>query len=147
MMKLMQLTKQNKQRLLSLGTFTALSLTLLGCSKPSVVGKWQGTQSVQSPMGNQSLSFTTEYKADGTFSQNATVANMNIGAKGTYKVDGDKVTSSVTSVDAPPMIKAMAEPALKKQINQTVSFKVEGDNLTFTGKGPSETLTMTRVKE
>jgi hypothetical protein len=141
----MKLINQNKQCLISLGTLTVLSLTLLGCSKPSVVGKWQGSQSIQSPMGNQNLNFTTEYKADGTFSQSATVANMNVGAKGTYKVDGDKVTSTVTSVEAPPMIKKFVEPTLKKQVNQTVSFKVEGDNLTFTGAG--QTMTMTRVKE
>jgi hypothetical protein len=139
--------KLNKQRLFSLGALTALSITLLGCSKPSVIGKWQGTQTAQTPMGSQQINFTTEYKADGTFNQSATVANMNIGAKGTYKVDGDKVTSSVTSVEAPELIKKIAEPTLKKQINQTVTFKVEGDNLTFTGKGAGETMTMTRVKE
>jgi hypothetical protein len=143
----MKLIKQNKQRLFSLGALTALSITLLGCAKPSVVGKWQGSQEVKSPMGNQQVNFTTEYKADGTFVQSATVANMNIGAKGTYKVDGDKVTSSVTSVDAPDMIKKFVEPTMKKQINQTVSFKLEGDNLTFTGSGAGQSMSMTRVKE
>jgi uncharacterized protein (TIGR03066 family) len=137
--------KQNKLRLLSLGVLVSLATMLFGCAKPSLVGKWKGTQSVQSPMGNQQVDVSMEYKADGTFVQSATTKVGNIGAKGTYTVDGDKVTSSVSSIEAPPMIKSFVEPMLKKQINQTSTFKIEGDNVTLSKEGNS--VSMTRVKE
>jgi hypothetical protein len=125
------------------------ALILTGCAQPSVVGKWQGTQNIQSPVGNQSLSVTTEYKADNTFNQSVSTPMGSISVKGTYKLEGDKMTSSLVSLDAPPMIKTLAEPALKKQINQTVTYKVTGDALTLSTNagGKNDSLTLNRVKE
>ena len=127
----------------AVSTLTLLTL-LTGCSKPSLVGKWKGVQNIQSPMGAQSVDINTEYKSDGTFAQDVNTKMGNISVKGTYKVEGDKVTSALSSLDAPPMIKAVAEPMLKKSINQTTAFKIEGDTLTLSKD--SGALTMSRVK-
>jgi hypothetical protein len=117
-----------------------VALLLAGCA-PSVVGKWEGSMAGT----NGSL----EFKPDGKFEQNFTVPMLpmvgTLSATGTYKVEGDKLSTKTADVMAGgKSIKALMPPQLSKQLDQNVTFKVEGDKLTLdSGKG---TATLTRVK-
>jgi hypothetical protein len=116
---------------------TLALLTLAGCSKPGIAGKWNGTADV----AGQKLSSTMEFKPDGTVTQDSKTPLGEVNATGTYQTSGenltihvDKITAMGKTVDAPPQMK-----------DQTATFKVEGDTLSMTRNG--QTVNFTRVKE
>ena len=69
-----------------------LGVSLVGCAKPSPVGKWTGT--VSGMTGS-----TIEFTADNKVKQTATSPMGAVDAEGTYKVNGPQLDSSITSVN------------------------------------------------
>jgi hypothetical protein len=121
------------------------ALLLAGCAK-SVVGKWKTDLAL--PTGG-SMPITTEFKPDGNFEQNGqmsapVVGNVNILAKGTYKVEGDKLNMNVADVTVNGR-SLNNMPQIKNQANMSGTFKINGDSLEVSSAG--KTQTMTRVKE
>ncbi len=79
--------------------FLAISATLMsGCSLPSIVGEWE---SVGLMVTNSIAKYT--FRADGTLSSTLQINAPGLPfpivaeAEGTYKVTGDKISSSLTS--------------------------------------------------
>lgn len=117
----------------------------LGCAKPTVVGKWQGT--VPIPGQGTAVPATVDYKADGTMEQVMTTPVGPITVTGTYKVDGDTLTTTGKDIKLngnalPPMLAARV-PA--SAMTNSATFKLDGDNLNMSSGGKD--IAFTRVKE
>ncbi|MGC4046967.1 MAG: hypothetical protein QM758_24495 [Armatimonas sp.] len=112
----------------------ALVGLLMGCSKPSVEGKWTGSLQMGSVASNTELNLGPSGQASGT----ATSIAGKTSFTGTYKLDGDKIQLQF------PLTGPAAEMAKKVgmstdvKINET--YKLDGDTLTI---GQS---TLTRAK-
>lgn len=112
----------------------ALAALLVGCSKPSVEGKWTGSMQMGQVAANTELTLGPSGQASGTATSVAGKANFT----GTYKVEGDKIQLQF------PLTGPAAEAAKKfgmstdVKINET--YKLDGDSLTI---GSS---TLTRAK-
>ncbi len=118
-------------------------LALAGCShKPTIVGKWQGT--VTQPSGTMNSTF--EFKPDGkeTISgqANAGGMTMNIGASGTYQVDGANLTQTLTT-----MTMGTRTMPIPTHSSKPTPFTLDGDHLTMTDPSGKQPMTLTRVKE
>lgn len=110
----------------------AIVLTV-GCKKPGVEGKWQGTV--------QKMSTTMEFMADGQFKQSTTAPMAQIEATGTYKVTGENITITIADAKAGGRsVIAMLPPAMKQQSG---TWKRDGDKLNLTvGTGTVELTAM-----
>lgn len=97
---------RKKFMVLALVLCTVLLLAACGGSSSPIVGKWKDETTGMS---------TIEFKADGTLS----AAALGQTITGTYKIDGDKITTNVLEQEA------------------TATFKVEGNKLTITSDGVS----------
>lgn len=111
----------------------AIVLTV-GCKKPGVEGKWQGTV--------QNMSTTMEFQADGQFKQSTQAPMAQIEGTGTYKVDGEKINITIADAKAGGRSVMAMLPAAMKQ--QSGTWKRDGDKLTLS-IGTS-TLELTAVK-
>jgi hypothetical protein len=105
----------------ALCSLTLASLLLLtACAGPSLVGTWTGTVSVQGANADVTVSFqqggamTTDMKIAGPAN-----AEMAIKTTGTYKLEGEALTTTVDNVDLtmPPALKQM-EAMIKDQIQK-----------------------------
>jgi hypothetical protein len=115
----------------------------VGCAKKTIVGKWTG--SIEYPMlGN--VTANIEYKEGGAMTQTATTPRGQVEVTGTYKAEGENLTLAVTDVKlGGNSVMGLLPPAAKSNLNKTVAFKLDGETLTLTEKGQSQTFT--RVKE
>lgn len=111
----------------------------LGCAKPGVVGKWQGSTTVM----NQPTQVTFDFTADKRMTQVWSAPPSSINASGTYTLEDDKLTATMTDVQTNPPALAAVLP--KDQLNLAATYKLDGDSLVLTYKG--QTLTFNRVKE
>ncbi len=112
-----------------------LGVSLVGCAKPSPVGKWTGT--VSGMTGS-----TIEFTADNKVKQTATSPMGAVDAEGTYKLNGDKLDISITSVKMGGKdMMAMLPAQVKSNLNQSLTWSIKEGNLELTGKGGPTTLT------
>ena len=112
-----------------------LSVSLVGCAKPSPVGKWTGT--VSGMTGS-----TIEFTADNKVKQTATSPMGAVDAEGTYKVNGEKLDISITSVKMGGKdMMAMLPAQVKSNLNQSVTWAIKEGNLELIGNGGPTVLT------
>jgi len=112
-----------------------LGVSLVGCAKPSPVGKWTGT--VSGMTGS-----TIEFTADNKVKQTATSPMGAVDAEGTYKLNGDKLDISITSVKMGGKdMMAMLPAQVKSNLNQSVKWAIKEGNLELIGSGGPTTLT------
>jgi hypothetical protein len=112
-----------------------LGVSLVGCAKPSPVGKWTGT--VSGMTGS-----TIEFTADNKVKQTATSPMGAVDAEGTYKVNGEKLDISITSVKMGGKdMMAMLPANVKSNLNQSVTWAIKEGNLELIGAGGPTTLT------
>ena len=112
-----------------------LSVSLVGCAKPSPVGKWTGT--VSGMTGS-----TIEFTADNKVKQTATSPMGAVDAEGTYKVDGEKLDISITSVKMGGKdMMSMLPAQVKSNLNQSLKWAIKEGNLELIGNGGPTTLT------
>ena len=98
-----------------------LIIVLTGGGDKGLVGKWEGTES--------GFAVSYEFKSNGEFSATAIGITMN----GTYKVDGDKLTTTIE---------------LLGQNQETANtYKIDGDKLTLYNTDGSVDVELTRVKD
>jgi hypothetical protein len=108
---------------------------LAGCAKPSVAGKWTGNLPVRDGV---TIPSTIEFKADGTETGVATAFGHDVTMTGTWKIDGDTLTQTITSIK----IGGRDNPMAGK--SDTSKFKLEGNTLTITPTAGSAPYTLTR---
>jgi len=112
-----------------------LGVSLVGCAKPSPVGKWSGT--VAGMTGS-----TIEFTADNKVKQTATSPMGSVEAEGTYTVNGEKLDIKIASVKAGGKdIMAMLPANVKSNLNQSVTWALKEGNLELIGAGGPTTLT------
>lgn len=112
-----------------------LGVSLVGCAKPSPVGKWSGT--VAGMTGS-----TIEFTADNKVKQTATSPMGSVEAEGTYAVNGEKLDIKIASVKAGGKdIMAMLPANVKSNLNQSVTWALKEGNLELIGAGGPTTLT------
>lgn len=112
-----------------------LGVSLVGCAKPSPVGKWTGT--VSGMTGS-----TIEFTADNKVKQTATSPMGAVDAEGTYKVNGEQLDISITSVKMGGKdMMAMLPAQVKSNLNQSVKWTIKEGNLELIGSGGPTTLT------
>lgn len=112
-----------------------LGVSLVGCAKPSPVGKWSGT--VAGMTGS-----TIEFTADNKVKQTATSPMGSVDAEGTYTVNGEKLDIAITSVKAGGRdIMAMLPAQMKANLNQSVKWSLKEGNLELVGAGGPTVLT------
>ena len=112
-----------------------LGVSLVGCAKPSPVGKWTGTVSGMSGS-------TIEFTADNKVKQTATSPMGSVDAEGTYKVNGEKLDITITSVKAGGKdIMGMLPANVKSNLTQSVTWALKEGNLELIGNGGPTTLT------
>jgi hypothetical protein len=112
-----------------------LGVSLVGCAKPSPVGKWTGT--VSGMAGS-----TIEFTADNKVKQSAKSPMGSVDAEGTYKVNGDKIDIAITSVKAGGRdVTGMLPANVKSNLNQSVTWALKEGNLELIGAGGPTTLT------
>ncbi len=112
-----------------------LGVSLVGCAKPSPVGKWTGT--VSGMTGS-----TIEFTADNKVKQTATSPMGAVDAEGTYKLNGDKLDISITSVKMGGKdMMAMLPAQVKSNLNQSLTWSIKEGNLELIGSGGPTTLT------
>lgn len=107
----------------------------VGCKKPGVEGKWQGTM--------QNMSTTMEFKTGGQFAQTLQppVGGQIVGT-GAYKVTGENITLNVTDATVGGKSIFAMLPAASKQ--QSGTWKREGETLTLAMNTGSVTLTQVK---
>jgi hypothetical protein len=112
-----------------------LGVSLVGCAKPSPVGKWTGT--VSGMTGS-----TIEFTADNKVKQTATSPMGAVDAEGTYKLNGDKLDISITTVKMGGKdMMAMLPAQVKSNLNQSLKWAIKEGNLELIGNGGPTTLT------
>ena len=112
-----------------------LGVSLVGCAKPSPVGKWTGT--VAGMTGS-----TIEFTADNKVKQTATSPMGSVEIEGTYKLNGEQLDITITSVKAGGKDVMAALPAqVKSNLNQSVKWAIKEGNLELVGSGGPTTLT------
>lgn len=112
---------------------------VFGCTRPTVVGKWQGSTTVL----QQPTQVTFDLSADNRMTQLWSAPPSSITASGTYTITGGTLTANMTDVKAVPP--AMLTVLPKDDLNIAAAYKLDGDTLTLTYKG--QTLTFNRVKD
>lgn len=120
-----------------------LSIALLsGCAKDKIAGEWTFSQGP--------FSGTVNFKADKTYDMTLSGKDQSITLKGTYKVEGNTMKSTLSSFDAPGMdasMKKMMEQGLEKEKGKETSGEIKwnGDD-EFTTTMGTQTMTFTRKK-
>jgi len=118
-----------------IAVMATLGVSLVGCAKPSPVGKWTGT--ISGMTGS-----TIEFTADNKVKQTATSPMGAVDAEGTYKLNGDKLDISITSVKMGGKdMMAMLPAQVKSNLNQSLTWAIKEGNLELTGNGGPTTLT------
>jgi len=106
-----------------------LGVSLVGCAKPSPVGKWTGTVSGVADS-------TIEFTADNKVKQSAKSAMGAVDAEGTYKVNGEKLDIAITSVKlGGKEVMSSLPPQMKANLNQSVTWALKEGNLELIGNG------------
>lgn len=73
------------KKVVAIAAVLVLALTLLtACGPTTIVGKWGGSLLV--------VSYVLEFKDDGTYTMEMNGLGQNETSRGTYSVDGDKLT-------------------------------------------------------
>jgi hypothetical protein len=129
-----------------------LGLMIVGCnSKPSLVGKWKGEISAQ----GQSMPADIEFKPDGKMITVAQFQQMTITGTASYKVDGDKMTSTmddikISGLKLNPTQQAMFDAQLAqekgKSTTSTFVFKDADTVEVSDGSGSGAKMTWKRQK-
>jgi hypothetical protein len=120
---------------------------LIGCGGPSLSGKYTMTGDGIPPGGKIVLDFN-----GGKFSQSLDVEQMGMkihaDSTGTYKLDGKKLSMTVTDVKVddsklPIQVREIVKSQIadSKAKTQESDVKFEGDTVTLTSNGKSATLT------
>lgn len=144
-------------RKLAVALFVVSAVGLVGCSKPSVEGKWEANSATVEGMPPGA-----EMKVTATYQGSNVTVEMNMlkpiamkmTATGTYVFDGKKVDHKFSKVDldlskVPAMVRPMLEGQLKsdvlaKQMSTSNEVTFEGD--TMIQKDNKTTQKFTRVK-
>ena len=151
---------------LLLGAATAALLLVVGCkSGPSLQGEWDasGAGSAQMPPGTKvTMKFGGSDVTISMVMDNAQVGTIGMSGSGTYKLEGDKYSHTITDVKfdsskVKPEFKAIVEAQmkpddLKKQMNENTSMTVkfnEDGTVSMTGgtSGTGGTNTVTLKKK
>ena len=129
-------------RLIPLAALTLMSLAVAGCApKPTIVGKWQGTVTQSGRAINTVMEFTPDGKEAITGQGGRAGMTVNIAVSGTYIVSGTNLTQNLTT-----MTMGTRTMPIPPQQAKPTPFTLDGDHLTLTNPGTSESLTLTRVK-
>jgi hypothetical protein len=141
------------RRFAALG-LVGLSLFVVGCSKPSMVGKWNVTGIPNIPAGSTVTMDFTETKSTGVISMTQMGMELKITSEDTYTFDGKTLSMTNVSVkidegSLPASVKAYL-PMMKKEMEKAQGkttkgeIKFDGDTATWTTEqGP---VTLTKVK-
>ncbi len=147
----------DRMRKLGVALFVVSAIGLIGCSKPSVEGKWESVgATMQGLPPSAQMNLTADYAGS-----NVTVVMdmkqpiaIKVTATGTYTFDGKVVTHKFTKVETdmskvPAAVRPMLEGQLKsdvmaKQMSTSNEVTFEGD--TMIQKDKSVTQKFTRVK-
>jgi hypothetical protein len=151
----MRITRQNKSKIASTCAVLLLSIILWGCAKPSIVGKWHGDlppeakRFLRADHQNFNFSIEMEFKEDGTYVSLGKTSVINITTKGTYKIEGGRIFTTVTDVESVPDLPTSVKYSMKIKGNKTAEFKLEGDSFTMTTSSGDQTavMTMNRVSQ
>jgi hypothetical protein len=85
---------------------------------------------------------TIEFTADNKVKQTATSPMGAVDAEGTYKVDGEKLDISITSVKMGGKdMMSMLPAQVKSNLNQSLKWAIKEGNLELIGNGGPTTLT------
>jgi hypothetical protein len=141
-------------RTLALTSVLLLTLCAVGCSKPSIDGKWNVAGMQQVPAGSTVTMDLNggNYTSDMSITQMG--ANIKIKASGTYTFDGKQLTMVnkdivLDEASMPAQLKAFipqakAEFQKEKGKSMTGDVTIDGDKVTVAFKeGP---MTLTKVK-
>jgi len=130
-------------------SFVVLGLMMVGCSaKPSLVGKWKGQVEAQGQVMDAEIEVTADKMISVFQAQGMTITGTS-----SYKMEGDKITSTVEDIkltggNIPPAAQAMFDAAIAKEKGKsdtsTVVFK-DNDTAELTGAQGTK-MTWTRVK-
>ncbi len=103
-----------------------------GCSKNPLVGTWEGSDPA---MGAMATTFT--FNGDNTYTNTVTLQGMALTFKGTYTLDGDKITLQPVTLDATGPLADQAklgfESVGKQPRTGTVTFKDDTATLATNG--------------
>ena len=130
-----------------------VAASLVGCAKPGIEGKWTTSNPPGLPAGT-TASATSEFKGGAltsTMDVSVMGMSMKISGKGTYTLEGDKLTTTMTEAkldesSLPAAAKPMA-PQIQKGIDTGVNkpnagtIKIDGDTMTFTATNGVTTYT------
>lgn len=134
--------QHSRQRFGLMFALVALLLTLAGCGGSPIVGKWQGNI--------QGMNITQEYKTDKTYTAAVQTPMGSISLNGTYTLEGEKLTETVSTVSAPglpPQVPQAIKEAVQKNPSATVKF-TDNDTMVMTPlTGGSVSITRTRIKD
>jgi hypothetical protein len=134
-------------------SFVTASLLLAGCSKPSIVGKWNMSGG-QMPAGTVA---TIEFK-ENTFTSDVKLSApgmvLKMAGTGTYTYDGKTLKQTTTGITiddsglpaAQKKQLAQVKPMIDAEVKKTIEgeAKLEGDTLTVSAK--EGVVTYTRIK-
>lgn len=126
-------------RALRLATVLPALVLVVGCAKPTPVGKWTGTME---GTGQSTIELTKENTVTWQGSVTAPViGNVTLDASGTYTLDGEKIAIKITEVKSGGRsVLNLLPPDMRGKLDQNTTWKVDGDTLTL---GNSQ---LTRVK-
>jgi hypothetical protein len=139
-------------------TLLAVSLTLfvVGCSKPNVVGKWKCDSMVGMPAGvaMSGIWEFTDSECNAKYDIKFNAMSMKADAKYNYSLVGNQIAMKLTSIHVDPkslpkelegmasQIETQMETQMKKQkLRET--FEIKDGNLLITEAG--QTMTFTKV--
>ena len=118
-----------------------LGLSIAGCAKKSIVGKWSGD--VPLPGSRGTVNAIVEFKPDGTLTSTVSKGGMTVLVQENYTIKDSVITETATSISVNgstvPLPPQQAQP-------QTATFNIDSDTLKLTNSRTSQTVTLTRVK-
>lgn len=131
-----------KRRIAGLLLMLAALAAVAGCSKPGLAGKWLGSRMMKGVTAKIVMTF----EADGKFKQTTSVENspmpMALTVAGTYTTKDGTLSLTPASSD----INGVTSPITSTRV-VSFTYKVDGDNLTITETGGTQSLSLTRVKK
>ena len=114
-----------------------LGVSLVGCAKPSPVGKWKGSIA---GMTGSTIDLTADQKI-----KISTTAMGPVTATGGYKVDGEKLNYEISSVTMNGAeVIGQLPPNIKSNLKQNLTWSLKDGNLEL--NGPNGPTTLTPIK-
>jgi hypothetical protein len=133
--------------------FALIPLASVGCGKKDpFIGKWNVSGAKMPPGLTATMEFQEGNKLKMGMNGNIAGMEIKVDGTGTYKVEGEKITTTVSEMKLddsklPAAFRAQAKAGLENsemKKPQTSTFKIEGETITLNGS--DGTTTLTKVK-